>query len=378
MIYLDNSATTYPKPEAVRRAVGQALTQYGANPGRAGHRFAMKTAEAVFRARRLAADFFGEERIENVIFTPGCTQSLNMVLKGRLRPGDHVVISCLEHNAVYRPVAALASEGVHHTVARVFPGDDGRTLESIESCLKSNTKMVVCTHGSNVFGIRLPIEDIGRLAHAHHAEMTLDAAQSAGVAEYDLRQMPVDFLCCSGHKGLYGPMGIGLLIARGERLKPFVRGGTGSQSALTEQPEEYPDRLESGTPNVPGILGLEAGIRFVQQKGARRIAEHETELVRRLHQRLAQNPRVQLYTPIPEMGRCFPVLSFNVLDLPSEETAQRLNKAGFAVRAGLHCAPLAHSWMGTLENGTVRVSVSAFNNRQEIDALAEALKDISK
>lgn len=374
MIYLDNSATTFPKPEPVHRAMAQALRLYGANPGRAGHRAAMRTAEAVYRARCTVAAFFGEDQVERVIFTPGCTQSLNMVLRGRLKPGDHVVISCLEHNAVYRPVAALAEEGIQHTVARVFPGDDGRTLESVESCLKSNTKMIVCTHGSNVFGIRLPVEEIGRLAHAHGAEMTVDAAQSAGVVGYDLRRSSIDFLCCAGHKGLYGPMGTGLLIARDGVLQPFVRGGTGSLSALPEQPESYPDRLESGTPNVPGMLGLEAGIRFVQEKGVERIARYETGLVRRLYARMAEMPHVQLYTPLPEEGKSFPVLSFNVGDLPSEETARRLDRAGVAVRAGLHCAPLAHRWMGTMETGTVRVSVSVFNRPQEMDALADFLK----
>jgi cysteine desulfurase family protein len=376
MIYLDNSATTFPKPEPVRQAMAQALIKYGANPGRAGHRAAMASSEAVYRARAAAADFFGAEHPEQVIFTPGCTWSLNMVLRGRLKPGDHVVISCVEHNAVYRTVAAMAVEGIHFTAARIFPGDDARTLEAFESCIKSNTKMIVCTHGSNVFGIRLPVEKIAALAHRHHAEMVVDAAQSAGVYPYDLKKTDIDFLCCSGHKGLYGPMGIGLLIAGGEPLEPLVRGGTGSRSVDAEQPEEYPDRLESGTPNVPGIVGLAAGIRFVMQKGIPRIAAYEEKLMQQLKSRLAQVDGVQLYVPadVP----CFPVLSFNISDIPSEEVAERLDRSGIAVRAGLHCAPLAHRWMGTLEQGTVRVSVSAFNHPEEMERLVTVLKDWTK
>ncbi len=376
MIYLDNSATTFPKPEPVRQAMAQALIKYGANPGRAGHRAAMVSSEAVYRARAAAADFFGAEHPEQVIFTPGCTWSLNMVLRGRLKPGDHVVISCVEHNAVYRTVAAMAAEGIHFTAARIFPGDDARTLEAFESCIKSNTKMIVCTHGSNVFGIRLPVEKIAALAHRHHAEMVVDAAQSAGIYPYDLKKTDIDFLCCSGHKGLYGPMGIGLLIAGGEPLEPLVRGGTGSRSVDAEQPEEYPDRLESGTPNVPGIVGLAAGIRFVMQKGIPRIAAYEEKLMQQLKSRLAQVDGVQLYVPadVP----CFPVLSFNISDIPSEEVAERLDRSGIAVRAGLHCAPLAHRWMGTLEQGTVRVSVSAFNHPEEMERLVTVLKDWTK
>jgi cysteine desulfurase family protein len=376
MIYLDNSATTFPKPEPVRQAMAQALIKYGANPGRAGHRAAMASSEAVYRARAAAADFFGAEHPEQVIFTPGCTWSLNMVLRGRLKPGDHVVISCVEHNAVYRTVAAMAAEGIHFTAARIFPGDDARTLEAFESCIKSNTKMIVCTHGSNVFGIRLPVEKIAALAHSHHAEMVVDAAQSAGIYSYDLKKTDIDFLCCSGHKGLYGPMGIGLLIAGGEPLEPLVRGGTGSRSVDAEQPEEYPDRLESGTPNVPGIVGLAAGIRFVMQKGIPRIAAYEEKLMQQLKSRLAQVDGVQLYVPadVP----CFPVLSFNISDIPSEEVAERLDRSGIAVRAGLHCAPLAHRWMGTLEQGTVRVSVSAFNHPEEMERLVTVLKDWTK
>ena len=374
MIYLDNSATTFPKPEPVRRAVAEAMVRFGANPGRAGHRLAMQTAEAVYRARETAAQFFHITDVENVIFTPGCTQSINMVLKGLLHAGDHVVISCLEHNAVYRPVTGLQKIGVSYTIARVFPEDDARTLESFESCMKSNTRLVACTQASNVWGIRLPVERIAEMAHMHGAEMMVDAAQSAGVIDIDLSQTPIDYLCCAGHKGLYGPMGTGLLIVRGA-LEPLIEGGTGSQSASPMQPKAYPDRLESGTPNTPGILGLAAGIRFVRQKTPERIFRHETGLLRQLYRPLAHHPKLIWYGN-PEESARVPVLSFNVSGQSSEETAAMLDRNGIAVRAGLHCAPLAHQWMNTMDIGAVRVSVSAFNRPAEIAQLVQILKHI--
>lgn len=378
MIYLDNSATTYPKPEPVHRAIREALVKYGANPGRAGHRLAMQTAEAVFRARETAADFFGVSEPEQVIFTPGCTQAINLVLKGRLHAGDHVVLSCLEHNAVWRPVHGLMAKGITCTIAKVFPGDHDRTLASFTACIKPNTRLIVCTQASNVWGIRLPVEDLAQTAHDHGAELMVDAAQSAGVVPIDLRQTPIDYLCCAGHKGLYGPMGTGLLIARGERLEPLIEGGTGSASLSPVQPEDYPDRLESGTPNTPGILGLAAGLRFVREKGIDRIFQHEMGLISRLYRQLAQNPEIELYTDEPNPVYDVPVLSFNVKGVPSEQTAQRLNRAGIAVRAGLHCAPLAHQWRGTMPDGAVRVSVSAFTKPEEIQRLIFVLKDVKK
>lgn len=373
LIYFDNSATTYPKPESVRRAMADALVRCGANPGRSGHRLAMRTAEAVFHARQTAADFFHAPAVENVIFTSGCTQAVNMALKGRLRPGDHAVISCMEHNAVYRPITALARSGITYTVARVFPGDDARTLEAFASCIKANTRLIVCMQASNVWGVRLPVEQLTQLAHDRGIEILVDAAQSAGVVPIDLSQTPIDYLCCAGHKGLYGPMGTGLLIANGTRLDPLIEGGTGSRSASPEQPEEYPDRLESGTPNTPGIIGLGAGIRFVQQRGVASIFRSEMQLARALHRALSRNPRIALYTPEPDDEHFVPVVSFCERGVPSEQTAEKLSRRDIAVRAGLHCAPLAHTWAGTMETGAVRVSFSVWNRSAELSALMAAL-----
>lgn len=376
MIYLDNGATTYPKPPQVRKAMNDAMIQAGANPGRAGHTMAMHTAEAVFRTREAAAQLFHAEGAENVVFTLNCTQAINFVLKGLLRSGDHVVISCLEHNAVLRPLWALMKQGVAYTVARVFPGDDDRTLESFASCIKPNTRLIACTHASNVWGIRLPVERIAELAHSRGAAVLIDAAQSAGTVPIDLRSLQADYLCCAGHKGLYGPMGTGMLIfspGAELRLNTLIEGGTGSASRSPEQPMMLPDRFESGTGNTPGVVALGAGIDFVRQKGEEKIFAHEMGLIRRLYRSLEKNPNVVLYTPQPDDNHYVPVLSFNLTDMPSEETASRLNKAGFALRAGLHCAPLAHDWAQTLQTGAVRCVPSVFTTQEHIDSLVRQI-----
>ncbi len=376
MIYLDNGATTYPKPPQVRKRMSEALQNLGANPGRAGHAMAMQTAEAVFHTRESAAALFHAAGPENVVFTLNCTQAINLVLKGLLHPGDHVVLSCLEHNAVLRPVWSLTKQGVSYTVAKVFPGDDDRTLESFASCIKPNTRLIACTHASNVWGIRLPAQRLAALAHEHGAAFLLDAAQSAGTVPIDMSKMQMDYLCCAGHKGLYGPMGTGMLIfAPGAELQldTIIEGGTGSASASPEQPVILPDRFESGTGNTPGEIALGAGIDFIRSMGEKKIFLHEMNLIRRLYRRLEQNPNIILYTPEPDDEHYVPVLSFNVEGFSSEETATRLDKAGFALRAGLHCAPLAHDWAQTMQTGAVRCVPSVFTRPEEVDALAKQL-----
>ncbi len=377
MIYLDNAATTYPKPESVRRAVAAALSQYGANPGRSGHDMSMAAAEEIYRCRTAAADFFHAPGPECVAFTLNCTHALNYVLKGLLKPGDHAVTSCLEHNAVARPLYALSKEGVEVTEARVYPGDNDATVDAFRKALRPNTRLVVCTHASNVWGIRLPVERITALSHEYRIPVAVDCAQSAGVLPVDLADGGVDYLCAAGHKGLYGPMGTGLLVtARGGGLKTLIEGGTGTNSAELEQPLSMPDRMESGTQNMPGIAGLRAGIEFVRSLGTERIFHHEMTLVQYLYRRLAALRNVVLYTPEPTERYFAPVLSFNVGDLPSEAVGRSLNERGIAVRTGLHCAPAAHRFYGTLERGAVRVCPSAFTRRAEMDRLVQALAAI--
>lgn len=371
MIYLDNSATTYPKPPQVRQAVARALGELGANPGRGGYPMSQRTAQAVYRCRSLAAEFFGAPGPECVIFQPSCTQALNLVLKGTLKQGDHVVVSDLEHNAVMRPLTALSARGVTYTLAKTVPGDNDATLDAFRQAMGPRTKLVVCTQASNVFGFRLPVERVAALCHQYGAKLCVDAAQSAGLVPIHLQRDGIDYLCCAGHKGLYGPMGVGLLVLRdpADGLTPLIEGGTGTQSRSLAQPEDSPERYESGTLNVPGIAGLEAGLLFVRRQGPQALCQKELALLARLHRQLDRLPGVELYTGEPRAPYFLPVLSFNLRGMESEAVGERLGQAGIAVRCGLHCALLAHQKLGT-QQGTVRVSPSAFTRREEIDALA--------
>ena len=375
MIYLDNSATTFPKPSSVSAAVSAAVKK-SANPGRSGHQPSLEAASAIYEARTAAADFFGCDNEERVIFTPGCTTSLNMVIKGLLKSGDHVIVSSMEHNAVMRPIHKLTGEGITVTKAEVFPYDNDKTVDSFRRAVNGNTKMIVCTHASNVWGVRLPIERLCALAHAYGLLFIVDAAQSAGVAELDMKN-GYDAVCIAGHKGLYGPMGTGLVIL-GENILPdtLIEGGTGSSSSDMNQPLILPDRYESGTPNLSGIAGLRSGIDFVKRKNKDRIFAHELALIQYLYSRLEKIPGIKLYTPPPDPAFTLPLLSFNAEGMSSEETALRLSKAGIAVRAGLHCAPLAHESMGTAETGAVRISPSVFTNGNDIDRLIFSVRKI--
>lgn len=378
MIYLDNAATTFPKPVSVHNAVVNALRRYGANPGRSGHAMSLQAAEEVYRCRSEIASFFHAPGAECIAFMPNCTHAVNTVLKGLLKPGDHVVTSCLEHNAVTRPLQKLTQHGVTFTEAQVVPGDNDATLNAFRKALNAKTKLIACTHASNVWGVRLPVGRIAVLGKEYGIPTMVDAAQSGGVVPIDLQEDPIDYLCLAGHKSLYGPMGTGVLIATagGKELDTLIEGGTGTNSISYLQPDMMPDRFESGTPNMPGIAGLRAGLGFVRQKGVERIARHEFALIQRLYGRLSTMPQVILYMPKPDPRYFVPLLSFNIKGKWSEEVARRLNALGFAVRAGLHCAPAAHKFCGTLETGAVRVCPSAFTTQWEIDAFANAVEKI--
>jgi len=374
MIYLDNAATTYPKPLSVQNAISNALKNYGANPGRAGHTMAIAAAEEVYRCRTAAAEFFNAPGPECIAFTLNCTHAMNYVLKGILKPRDHVVTSCLEHNAVMRPLQALSEHGVAVTFARVFPGDNDATVDSFRKELRENTTLIVCAHASNVWGIRLPIERIAALGHQYGIPIAVDCAQSAGVLPLDMADGGFDYLCIAGHKGLYAPMGTGMLITpNGSNLATIIEGGTGTSSALLAQPSTMPERMESGTQNMPGIAGLRAGIEFVKNRGVETIYRHELSLIQALYKKLSKINGVTLYTQEPVAPYFAPVLSFNVGDVPSEVIGHKLSDNGIAVRAGLHCAPVAHQSMGTLEQGAVRVCPSIFSNMNEINSFVTTL-----
>lgn len=378
MIYLDNAATTFPKPMSVVREVNMAMTRYGANPGRSGHRLAMKAGKMIYDCRLKLAKMFNVQSEENVVFTLNCTQSINLVLKGLLKEGDHVVISDVEHNSVTRPLSALQKRGITFTQATVYENDNDKTVQSFRDAINKNTRLIACTHASNVWGIRLPIERLSALAHEYGIEIMVDAAQSAGVIPIDFTDSSIDYLCMPGHKGLYGPIGTGVMISRfPEKLTPLIQGGTGSSSISFDHPDFMPDKFECGTSNLIGISGLLRGVEFVKSRGENRIFGHEIRLIKKLYQSLSLMKNVQLYTGPPNDKYYVPVLSFNLKDKNSESVAQLLNKDyGIAVRAGLHCAPSAHIKMGTQESGAVRVSPSFFTTEYEIQKFINAISKI--
>jgi len=378
-VYFDNAATTWPKPAQVREAVSRALTIYGANPGRSGYQMSLSTSAKVYRCRELAAEFFNLADPSKVVFVQNCTMALNIVIKGLLRFGGRVVVSDLEHNAVMRPLYAISPKNSVFDVAAVYPGDIKRTLESFEKCIRPDTRAIVCLHASNVFGVRLPIREIGKLARKYGLAFVVDAAQSAGVAPIDMQADCIDYLCVPGHKGLYGPMGIGMLLCNSERVLPTIfEGGTGSFSTDLQQPADLPDRYESGTVNTPGILGLAAGIESIKTRGINTIAREEMELTAYIYNQLAEMDRVSLYTPKPDLSWSVPVLSFNIKGKNSEEVAEALSKKGIAVRAGLHCAPAAHRKYGTLNTGTVRIAPSVFTTIKDARYLCSVIREIEK
>lgn len=378
MIYFDNSATTYPKPTIVNNAVALSMKKFGANPGRSGHTLSRISSGEVHRARESAKELFGAKSTENVAFTLNCTQAINMVIKGLLKPGDHVVTSCLEHNAVMRPLNKLKKTiGISYTVAKVYPENNDKTVDSFRNAINSETKLIICTHASNVLGVKLPIERITALAHIYKLPILVDGAQSAGLLPINVQKMGIDFLCLAGHKGLYGPMGTGMLITdKHEMLDTIIEGGTGTDSMKLCHPKIMPQKFESGTPNIPGICGLRAGMEFVKAKGIKNIFNHELRLMQYLYDNLKQIPSVMLYMPRPSSDYFVPLVSFNIRGYISDEVGKFLDRNEIEVRTGLHCAPSAHEFIGTLETGTVRISPSVFNTKQEVDRVIGAIKSI--
>ena len=354
MIYLDNSATSLKKPPAVEQAIRYAM-QHLANPGRGGHQAASAAAAKVYACRERAGILFDCEP-EQVTFTMNATHGLNLAIKTLVQLGDHVVISGFEHNAVYRPLYRLGAR-IDVVGRQLFDPQD--TLNAFYDAVRPGVCAVVCTHVSNVFGYILPLGEIAALCRERGVPLIVDASQSAGCLPVSLRQTDAAFIAMPGHKGLYGPQGTGLLLC-GRMPEPLLEGGTGSLSRQPDMPDFLPDRVEAGTQNVPGICGLSEGIRFVQQLGTQRILRHEKSLCSRLAAGLSAMG-LHCFTGLSQTG----VLSVSA-PMDCETLAERLASRGCAVRAGLHCAPLAHESAGTLECGTVRFSPSAFTTEQEI------------
>lgn len=377
MIYFDNAATTGHKPKEVVAATLLALKKYSVNPGRGGYKQSLECSQMIYDCRKELALFFGADSPDRVIFTSNCTAALNFVIKGVLKAGDHCIASCFEHNAVARPLYKMSTKGVLVDFADVKENDDD-TVEAFRRLIRPNTKLIICTHASNVNGKVLPIEKIGKLCKEKNILFAVDAAQTAGILPINMKEMGIDFLCIASHKGLYSPMGLGVLIANKELENTLIEGGTGTNSLRFEQPKELPERFESGTVNVPAIAGLLAGLKFVKDKKLENIYSHEMTLLKAFYEQLSEIDGVVLYSDYPQNYKTVPTVSFNVKALTSEELADILSEKGIAVRAGIHCAPLAHKKLGTSNGGTVRVCFSVFNNLNQVSFVTDVIKKVVK
>jgi cysteine desulfurase family protein len=372
-VYLDNAATSFPKPESVYAAVLHAMRDVGASPGRGGYRQALEAGRILFQARETVADFFSIADSSRIIFTHNATGALNLALQGTLAAGDHVITTSMEHNSLLRPLYALRSKGVE--VSIVPAGADGvASVDDIRHALRVNTKMIAISHVSNVCGAIQPIKKISELCHESGALFLVDAAQSAGHLPIHVASDAIDLLAVPGHKGLLGPSGTGFLYAAsGVPLTAVIQGGTGTNSTAEEQPCVMPDGFEAGTHNLPGIAGLQAGIEFIQSVGLPVIHQHEQALLAQAEESLKAIPGAVMYSSADPSDRCS-VLSFTVSGIDSSLLATLLDHDyDIAVRAGLHCAPLAHRTLGTVPNGTIRVSPGWFTTCEEIAFFSHAV-----
>lgn len=377
MIYLDNAATTYPKPEIVINRTLYAVRE-GGNSGRGSHKSAMKAGEIIYAVREKMADMFSCES-ERVVFTFNCTLALNTAIIGSVKAGDHVIISSLEHNSVLRPVHSLSEKGIiTYSVAKVNAKNDEETLKSFSSLIKKETALIVCTAVSNVFGTVLPIEKIGRLCRKKGIRFIVDGAQAAGIREIDMKRNMIDILCMPGHKGLMGLMGTGaLLLAEGVEVESLVTGGTGSFSMAKKQPEIYPDKLESGTLNMPGIASVGAGIDFIKSVGGvKAVHEKEKWLTDILYSDFSSVRNVILY-PQLKTDSTSGIVAFNIKGMHSEQVGEMLSSCGFAVRSGYHCSYLAHKSCQTEKTGTIRVSPGFFSTKKDIKNLIFCVNKIA-
>lgn len=376
MIYLDNAATTFPKPPAVWEAMEDVIKNKGANPGRSGHRLSVEAGRILWEAREMLYSFIGAEEPEEIILTSNATEALNLAIKGCLKPGDHCIITSMEHNSVARPVHALAAAGVEFDIVEADTEGIIRA-EDIKKAIKDNTKLVAVSHGSNLTGSVQPVEEVGKICREAGVYFLVDAAQTLGVLPFNVKKLNADMVAFPGHKGLYGPPGTGgLYLRRGLVLTPLKEGGTGGQSETLEQPGNCPDRYESGTANTVGIAGLRAGVKFVAQLGVHHIEEKEKDLLSLMLSGLKRFDEVEVYGP-QDLNKRLPVVAFNIRGMDAAEVGFILDRVyDIAVRTGLHCAPLAHRTMGTLESGAVRASLSYYNTREEVECFLRAIESI--
>lgn len=371
MIYLDSAATSLQKPEGVQYAVISAMNSM-ASPGRGSHAAAMRASDECLACREAIAELFHVPEPENVVFTFNATHGLNIAIRSVAGAGDAVLVSGYEHNSVTRPLRAIGAK----TIAVKTPlFDTGAFLEEFKRRLPE-CRAVVCTHVSNVFGYILPIEEIARLCRRAGKPLVIDASQSAGVLDIDFQALGADFAAMPGHKGLLGPQGTGVLLCKNE-AKPLLYGGSGSSSRVQDMPEFLPDRLEAGTHNVCGIAGLHAGVKYILRRGTASIRAHEHSLLELTAKRLAAAPGLRLFC-CHDQERQSGVLSMVPEGMYCESLGERLGEHGIAVRCGLHCAPLAHETVGTVDSGTLRMSFSPFNSAEECASAAETVVEILK
>ena len=378
MIYLDNAATTFPKPRQVYEAVLDCMENYGANPGRAGHKLAMRAGREIYECRENIAKLLNVSNPMSIVFTHNATDSLNLAIKGVVKSGDHIITTSIEHNSVIRPIKALEKNGVENTIVKcdryghLDPND-------IKKAIKPNTKLIVTTHESNVCGTILDIESVGNIAKENNVLYLVDASQTLGVYDIDIKKINVDMIAAPGHKCLLGPQGTGMLYIRdGLEVNILKEGGTGSNSEDLFQPNMMPDRYESGTHNTPGIAGLNAGVKFILETGIDKIRKHEEELCEYMLTKLTEVTNIKIYGPSDSKKRAA-VISINIGDIDSGEITFILDDMyEIATRSGIHCSPLAHKTLGTLRQGTVRFSLGYFNTKDDIDKAVEALKEIEK
>ena len=381
-IYLDQASTTYPKPECVAKAVYEYMTGNGSNINRGCYENAYDTEEVVLETRELLCELFDGPDCKNVVFTKNVTESLNVVLKGFLKPGDHVLVSSMEHNAVMRPIRQLEKNGVEFD--RVPCSEQGELkLQSMEALLRQNTKAVVMMHASNVCGTILPLKEVGAFCKTHGLKFIADCAQTAGTMPISMKEMNIDILCFTGHKGLYGPQGIGGFILQEEMISamtPLLSGGTGSISHTEEIPEFMPDRFEPGTMNLPGIFGLNSALGWINEVGIENIYNKERILTRLFLEEIGKldpkGEKIKLVGKKTEEGRTA-VVSIQTPGRDVSEVAYLLDKNyGIMTRVGLHCAPSAHQTFGTYPTGTVRFSFGYFNTEEEVLFAVKALEEI--
>lgn len=379
MIYLDNAATTFPKPNVVSEKMYECMKEYCANPGRGGHSLSVRASKEIMNTRFLIGELFNIPNVMNICFTKNATEAINIAIKGLLQENDHVITTRMEHNSVMRPLRVLERDkNIQISLANV--NEYGEIdIDHLERLIKDNTKLIVATLSSNVNGIVMPVVEIGEIAKRHNVLFLLDASQGAGSIPLDVQKMNIDLMALPGHKGLYGPQGTGVLYVReGVKIKPLIEGGTGSKSEYIYQPEILPDEHESGTLNTPGIVGLGAGISYILDYGILNIRKYKHSLIERLYKGICDLDTIKIYSKM-DINNNSGILALNFKEVDSNEIGYILDKIyDIKVRAGLHCAPLAHDTLKTIDKGgIVRFSVGIFNTNEDIDKTIEALREIS-